>query len=353
MSSTARSRGLALSPLVAILALALLGLIGWKLAIQLGHIPTGRPDAGQLRGKYITISIVTALFILGCAGGVGALAYFLFGQSESAAAIGMAIPISLGVATFSIQHYRYIMRPSPTAPQTAPEMPAAPSPAPRPPPTPAPVVQRPPALPPPRASESVAIQPEPTTPRTVAPSPPPTPRPADPADSPAAKAALESLRAEVAKDCADLATQAQAMYESLARTPKPIKTELDARIKLAQDVRDAASRLQERIVDLREEAAPRLEEAGVDRHSAAMAAGQFSISSGFSEQQAAAFHLVHFVDQALEESNLLRDNLGRWVLRNGKLATSDKDLERRYESARFFVEAGLGRREDILGPLRR
>jgi hypothetical protein len=345
-------RGFSLTPLIGFLALALVLLVAWKLMIQLDHIPKLRPDAERLKGKAITTSIVTVLVVFAVSGGLGALGYFAFRRSESASQIGIVVPLALGVATFSYQHYRYQSgaMTRPTASATGAGGRSAPAPSaqhlsvPAPPPNPFPSSrsgERPPG-PPPSTVEA--------PPRMLTQAPPARPAPAE---NPAARQALESLRAEMDRECSTLAEQGGALFDAMAQVPKPLKQEIEARLKLAQDVQEAAGRLHERLRDVSTVARERLREAGLDTHEATSASIQFSASSDFAMAGAAAFQLQHFAEQAAAESNILRDNLGRWVLRQAKFSTSDKDLERRYESARFFVEAALSRRDDMLRPLRR
>jgi hypothetical protein len=201
-------------------------------------------------------------------------------------------------------------------------------------------------------STTTTLQERPQTPVVTVPPRRPAPPP-EPAEHPAVKPTLEAVKAEMDQECNALAEQATKLYDAMAQTPKPLKQDVEARLKLAQDAKSAAARLHERLRDMSDLARERLEQAGVGLHEAASEAIRFSVRSGYTGASSAAFQLESFAERAAEECNILRDNLGRWVLRQGKFSTSDKDLERRYESARFFVESAVSRRDDIVGSLRR
>jgi outer membrane biosynthesis protein TonB len=357
-------RGFAMGPVIGVLAVALVVLVAWKLMIQLDHIPQGRLGADRVRGRAWTIAVTTVLVIFAVSGGLGALGYFAFRKSESAAGVGIAIPLALGVATFSYQHYRYhtgqMTGQATQASSTPTTRPPAPAPTttmrprieppqaigtPPPPQPPPPVIAEPP-------STTTTLQERPQTPVVTAPPRKPAPPP-EPAEHPAVKPTLEAVKVEMDEECNALAEQATKLYDAMAQTPKPLKQDVEARLKLAQDATAAAARLHERLRDMSDLARERLEEAGVGSHEAASEAIRFSVRSGYTGASSAAFQLEHFAERAAAECNILRDNLGRWVLRQGKFSTSDKDLERRYESARFFVDSAVSRRDEIVGSLRR
>jgi outer membrane biosynthesis protein TonB len=335
-------------------AIVMLALLAWKTSIQVKHIPPNTIGADRYTSKYISSAVGVGVTFIALAGGVGAASYFAFRRSERAAAVGMNIVLGLGIAVFSFQLYRYyahgpqsVTSPGPVASQSQPSV-SQPNPPP---------VQNRPVRPPqvvPQPAPSNSTQPAPTPARNPSPTPVPTPATVQP-DVPhaAIKPAVERRKAEVLAASRELAEQAAAAMD-FASKPKRSGTELDAKIKEAEELLAAASALEKRLRAEDDELQKELTAAGVDTGEAMRAGVEFSRENELFERSTAAAAVGRFAEDAAGLFRVMRENLPRiQVSAAGEVSSKDREVEQKLFHVRAQVKFHVNDRDRTLGALRR
>ncbi|QQS10012.1 MAG: hypothetical protein IPK69_05160 [Phycisphaerales bacterium] len=359
-----------LSPVVVLLALALIGLVAWKLVIMNGVLFAPGQSAIQMLtnnqewSKRLTGHVIAVFFFLAVSGGIGAFAYFVSRRSDQMLAIGMAIPLLLGCGIFGYQLYRFYSPSKPMA--TPPTVTTAPSNA-RPTPTPS---TSPPSPTPtrPAPSPSPASPTGPATPISPAPTRPPLPSPFVPnanrppapvhtpasaryADvvsfiretDPAAADVLEPLLTEVDAQTVDVLAQLDSVKESLVMKRRPTAKQLDERIIAANAASAAARALGMRMLRLSSEAMDLLRQNNVSTTSAGMIA---TYTRG-GIRKSAADRIADYLDVVADRAKFLKENPAGWVLKpGGVIEIKDNALRSKLHIPNFKMETFESREQD-------
>ncbi len=359
-----------LSPLVVLLALALIGLVAWKLVIMHGVLfAPGQSTIQMLTNnqewsKRLMGHVIAVFVFLAVSGGIGAFAYFISRRSDQMLAIGMAIPLLLGCGIFSFQLYRFYSPSKPMA--TPPTVATAPSNA-RPTPTPS---TSPPSPPPtrPAPSPSPTSPTGPVTPISPAPTrpPPPSPfvpnanRPPTPVHAPAsaryvdvvafiretdpaAADVLEPLVTEVDAQIADVLKQLDAVKESLVMKRRPTAKQLDERIASANAASAAARALGMRTLRLSSEAMDLLRQ----NNASTSSAGMIATYPRGGMRKAAADRIADYLDAVADQAKVLKENPSGWVLKpGGVIEIKDNTLRSKLHIPNFKMETFESREQD-------
>lgn len=372
-------RAFSISPLVVLLVAALVALVAWRAYVRIDHIPANYPGAAQLKSKTISNSVVTVLFIVALAGGVGAAAYFAAKKSDRAANAGIGVVLLLGVGVFAYQAYNYLangrgatgstpqvvsdqrsaaerladstqaaqqrmqantdrMREEMSRMQERAREAATP-------------MQAPPSTP----SGPAATPPTPATPARPA-SPPPA-RPAAPAvdrtPNPAIEQTLDSLTKELDSQTEAYTAMVNRFMESVQRSPQRSMPVMDQRRADAKALKAAGKLLAERFRGLSEEAQKRLEDAGLSSHEATSERIRYEVKVRAMSRAMACGELDRLCDNVKEECDLLHQSYNNWKYDSkGALSSNDRMLEAKARSIRSQIESGLRRAEDTLDRIR-
>lgn len=353
--------GLTINPFVFLLFLVLIVLAVWQ-AWQLLDIASNAPPSAYSTGNKVGIVMGCTLGVLiatAIAGGVGAGMYFVTGRSELAANLGIGIVMLLACGAYGFSNYLIATRPPPAAANTGVQ-----------PPAPSPTSLRN------EAAELMASQqramreqadavknwrpgvgagaPPSSTPSprgTAAGTPvPQAPQPAPPPPSPVsnpeeerkAKAALDPVRDEMNAKVTAFLAEATPLAESLAKPPKALRSDLDARASSTAALEGKADELEGylRSIDGRAESA--LKAAGLDLSGQIRQKIVFAQSiDAFAKANACGAYKRLF-DAGLEEAQALRDSAGQWRTDSaGQMISTDRSLQFRLKNLHESVQLRL------------
>lgn len=335
----------------------------WVLLLKLSFIQGDDFFAREAKSKLWTGFWMLSLLGLASAGGVGALGYFLSGRSQRVAQWVIVIAMT-GLSFFPARSlYNFYTEdrtvPKPTMP--TPRSPVVENPAVVNPRVNVPSVPRPsrPSMPMP-AGPSVAPGAGPggggSSPSTPAsPIKPATPSPSidTSKDDAAAAPVLAALKAEIVNACTDAASQAQKGLEVLIRPPGPDRVQIENRVAALEALKRVLDATSTQLRGASDEAAKRLEAAGLDRGDAMRRAMAFDRELDAFERRIATEALERLCDAGIAEAQLLRDHLGSWRLGPGnKVDSKDASLKGQAGGKRTMVEFGLKDRAGNIAKMR-
>lgn len=352
-----RRRGFAVHGLVVVLAVVVLGLGLYKASVVWGQKTRTAYASGYKFG------IVASPFIfIGGATLLGWIAYRITRRSEGTANAVAGLVLAVPATMWSIQVGNYWINGSKANTATQGRQASAPT----------------------GGSSATATQqalrstlesmkspvgagraPTPTTPRPATPVPPPTgatgtaPAPIPPAapvrveEDPKIKQTLEALTVEVDAEAAKLADLAETTAAAWAKAPRHDRAALTKRLQEADALGVAARAMLARMDKLKDEAAVKLSEAGVDRNEGFSASIRYSIDSGAMSRGIGARELSQMCEAAREEANYLRENFTKWSLgRDGEVESKDVIVKGRAKGFRMRMDSYLDRKADIIERLK-
>jgi hypothetical protein len=375
------NKGFALGGVVLLLFAVLICVLAWRAWVFTSAV-SGSPGAGSAYGKGVLLGtwgavIIAPLIVLAIAWGVGKLVSLMFGRSDEAGNVG-----ALGVMLLALGLFGYGAYATTIAAQQAKAragqaggggaasgaqakdplaqqrddlrrlqerneqmaqanrdrtrsltQPGAGSP----PPTPITPSPAPPSQP----------APNPARPGTATPAPAPVAREEDAAARRVGDEAIKAMDDRIAAVEKTLA----AVRSQIGSPPKRDIRDLRARAETISAAMEELAALATGLRGMNEDVRSRLEATGV-----ASASGEaVRIVSGYKHFQRAtgAESLGRTLEHAKREAELLRDAIGRWTYgKDGKVESKDFQLQSSANSARFFLNADLGRWDSMVGELK-
>lgn len=358
-------RGFALSGGVILLALVLLILMGIRVAITWSNAPGGAYGMGYRIG-----GIAAPFLLLLIVWGIGWMVYRASGRSDAAGNATMGVIIALAAAGQGYKLYEYWTNGPAKKPAQTPSLadrsidqlkksnerlqelmkgpsklsgaPVNPRPTPvNPAPTGIAIPPPSPSQTPPPAATGPAINFTPPPPRAVP----------KPSTDPAVQAALDQLQSEVQAQIEAAIKTLEPALAAVTKPPRTDMTDLKKRASLLETARPELKKLAERLRGLGEEAKAAASKAGSEndlRDSIKLEQKFGGMARAF-----ACESLMRLVDQAVDETQLLKDRFGQWkVGKDGKFESKDFQLQSAANSARFYIDSRMQTKGEDLRKLR-
>lgn len=362
-------RGSVIGGAALLLMIVLMGVCGLRAWIAQAGAPSGAYGAGFRIGLYAAVVFVP-LIALGVAWAVGRLIRKLAGDSEQAGQIGSAVVMLAAVLLFSFGTYvSYQKRQNaPMSVQAARESPSEAaarlraqgqatmdrmreisdrnSEAAR-----AQAQRQMDAL---RPGGNTGPSPQPPTPAPPRPASGNTPRPVEPAaptrDAVQEKidAAMKTILTDLNQAAAAALTEVQSALEDAKKRPRVDIRELKTRVTTFETARARVSELKATLDGLEDRIRTTLRDSGVPDAQIPGATIRGTMQAKSMLRANAANDLVDLCSRAKRESELMRDNIGKFTIeKDGTIASKNFQLKSQIDSERFFLDAKLQRLDEI------
>lgn len=317
-------RGFTLAPIVLLTALAMIGMLVWRVLGVANYASSLGPGVTVNWERLIWTHVTIGAITLAVAGGIGALFYFIFGKRDTAANGGMLLVLAAVAVWFGYLNVGGVYRTSGSlGPRPAPVTPSiTPTPSPRPGATPQPAGPRP--------AQPLTSNPGPANPRpnpalpspsnspTPPPGPAPTPPPAPPQQPDRAAPVVAAFEAELAPACEDVAAALESLARTLREPPQRSRSALEQVVARIDALNADAAALRARLEDARATLQRRLTEAGLSETEAASASGLWYGRWQAGRRSMSTAQIGRILEPAREQAVLLRDSIGKWTLKAGE-----------------------------------
>lgn len=378
-------RAFAISPVLMVLCLVLCGILAWKYWYQYDLIPAAHPRAAAAK-SHILWSNLRVLIVTGVvAAAVGTGCYFAFRRSHKAFNVAASCCVTIPIALLSIQAYNTMVSPrpkqAPVASSSSSSPPLAAEPAagstqaflkrtreqmeqlnqrsqeaqrslsqrpaaPSPPSTTQPLPSSPPPVP---ATPLPAPSPSPPAPTQTPARQNPQPRPSTP--SPELTRAMEKLESDINAEIHTALTAVEPVLTHIAKPPRADRSDLKKRTEETAAAKAKLESISKRLRDVIAEARAAFDAIDPDR--AASESHRFAQVINAHQRAFACDSLARTLDQGAEEAQLLLDNYGKWkTTRDSTIESKDFQLQSRANSARFFIDSWLQRKNAELASIR-
>lgn len=188
----------------------------------------------------------------------------------------------------------------------------------------------------------------PTTPDSASPAAPSTPQ-----LNPAIRSVIDAFEKDLTAQVESVAALAARTLPELQRTPPHDAARIKSRLAEVESLRVAADAIKKTFDGASDALTAKLLTAGITDSETRTAASRWSAfdykvtTRGF-----AAGSLIRLCDQAREECEYLRDNLGKWTLDGkGEVKCNDFQTKSRIGSLRFFVKSDADRKQQLIDQL--
>jgi hypothetical protein len=369
---TPSAHAFALGSSVFVLFVVLIGVCVWRSWLIWQHLPATHPNKAYFTGMKIGVwlaPVILPLLALVIAWGIGKIVSLCFGDSDDAGNVGAGLVMAAIISIFGYSTYMAATAPPASATQTtgasgnatredsleqrmkrgqeamdrmASQMQAQQDAARevmersrRPPNEPLmTLTQQPPISGP--STESSTSSPVPSSATGRAPS---TFR-----DAEKIEAVRASIENKLDTTIAIVVERLNTIAPDLRKQPRQDIRELRSRAESIASARDALKSVEASLKSVGDNASTRLSKEGLGESESRMGGHRIAAELNVQSRAFTADRLADTLDHALKETELMRDNIGKWKYgKDGKVESKDFQLQAGVNSARFFLNSAMDR----------